>query len=137
MLLRQPSTTETDIIDLSSDTEGELSFSRPYSVTIDLVDSSDEGEAQINAQTTTHHKFDVRTKDSGFEFSNTLNRKTPSLLIELDGLSQSLASGVGGATDETTAQTSVKRKSLPPDEEEQVSPPKKKKVVRKPKMNQV
>ncbi|KAF9504743.1 hypothetical protein BS47DRAFT_1354803 [Hydnum rufescens UP504] len=119
MLLRQPSTTETDIIDLSSDTEGDpLSLSQAYSVTIDL----------INAQTTAHHKFDVRTKDSGFEFSSALNRKTSSLLIELDGLSQSLASGVGGATDETTAQTSIKRKSLPPDEEEQVSPPRKKKV---------
>ena len=138
-LSRQPSTVASDVIDLSSDTEGQpMPSSQAYSVTIDLVDTDDEDEPRVHVewQSITYDRPDTGKKDSGYGLRNPLRRQSSSLLTQLDSFSQSLVSGDGGGSDESTAQTSTKRKILSSDEGNG-SPPKKAKAVRKPRVSQV
>lgn len=141
MVSRQPSTVASDVIDLSSDTEGQPLFSsQAYSVTIDLVDTDDEDEPCIDVQwqTKSYDRLGTARKDSEFGFRDPLKRDSSSLLTKLDSFSQSLASGGGGGggSDESATQASNKRKSPSP-EEGKGSPSKKAKTVRKPRMSQV
>jgi hypothetical protein len=138
-LSRQPSTVASDVIDLSSDTEGQpLPSSQAYCATVDLVDTDDEVEPLIDFErhTVTYDRIDAGMRNFEPGLRDPLRRQSSSLLTQLDSFSQSLASGGGGGSDENAIHTSNKRKSMSSDEGKG-SPPKKTKTVRKPRVSQV